>query len=134
MGGEDVEGIGGLERQGSVLEDLQVELYDVVVQISIRVQLFDVFRPKYYVFWLVAVASVNYVGLLGLSRQASLQPIRVASAGISLVRLVELCEFSINFRLLPGVMSFEQYFPVPHRSPKEVYSLDPDSKAFRGLD
>lgn len=83
-----MEGIGGLERQGSVLEDLQVELYDVVVEISVRVELFDVFRPEYYVLWLVAVASVHYVRLLGLSRQASIQLIGVASACLSLVRVV----------------------------------------------
>lgn len=46
VSGEDVDGICDFQWQGSVFEYLKIELNDIIVQISIWVEFFNIFRPK----------------------------------------------------------------------------------------
>lgn len=66
MSGEYVDCICDFQWQSSVFEYLKIEFDNVIVQISIWVELFNIFRPKMYILRPIAVASVNYVSLLHL--------------------------------------------------------------------
>lgn len=67
VGGEYVDRVCDFQRQGRVFEYLKIELDNVIVQISIGVELFNIFRPKVYIFRLITVAPVDNVGFLHLS-------------------------------------------------------------------